>query len=264
MIYGGPDGRTVRSSGPLFEFLGVSAGQPLYVWAENGTIPTLPELGVGGEGVPGGTVAAYFNSDPRVNASGPWVNVRLAAVRGPKGAHLSVYTMTQFGTPVVWWATSDGVTANDTVTILEGSHQHFNFAFTQPGIYEADIIVSGYRDANGNGVYDAGADPYIESGVETLYFAIDLSFGMQSYTIPAGMSGRRPLPAASIRLETDGGLTIRFVTEEGVLYQLQTRAQLGAGAWENAGQPFIGTGREKQLPVPAGEAASYFRLTTGN
>ena len=264
LIYGGPDGRTVRSSGPLFDFLGVSAGQPLYVWAENGTIPTLPELGVGGEGVPGGTVAAYFNSDPRVNASGPWVNVRLAAVRGPKGAHLSVYTMTQFGTPVVWWATSDGVTANDTVTILEGSHQHFNFAFTQPGIYEADIIVSGYRDANGNGVYDAGADPYIESGVETLYFAIDLSFGMQSYTIPAGMSGRRPLPAASIRLETDGGLTIRFVTEEGVLYQLQTRAQLGAGAWENAGQPFIGTGREKQLPVPAGEAASYFRLTTGN
>ena len=226
LIYGGPEGLTTRGSSPLLDFLGVGAGQPLYVWPDNGVIPTLPELGVGGEGIPGGTAAAYFNADPRVNASGPWVNVRLAAVRAPAGAHLSVYTVSPLGNPVVWWATSDGLSPEDTLTILEGSHQHFNFAFTKPGIYEADIIVSGYRDANGNGVYDAGADPYIESGVETLYFAINPPFGMQSYTIPGGMTGRRPMPAFTFEnivatlpgatetllsdIDNDGGIVGRF------------------------------------------------------
>ncbi|MBL9170966.1 MAG: choice-of-anchor M domain-containing protein [Verrucomicrobiales bacterium] len=206
LIYGGAEGLSARGSSSQFDFLGVGAGQPLYVWPDNGAIPTLPELGVGGEGIPGGTAAAYFNSDPRVNASGPWVHVRLAGVRAPEGAHLSVYTVSPLGSPVVWWATSDGISSKDTLAILEGSHQHFNFAFTKPGIYEADIIVSGYRDANGNGVYESGKDPYIESGVETIYFAIDLPSGMQPYIVPPGMSGRRPMPAFTFEtVDIDGG-----------------------------------------------------------
>lgn len=194
LIYGAPEGLTTAPAGSQWAFLGAAAGSPVYVWPQSGSIPEVPDLGIGAEEIPGGTFAAYENTDSRVAATGAWVELRLVAARMPNGADFSVYQTDSFGVPVVWFATSDGIGAGDALWILEGSHQHFSFAFTLPGIYEIDVVASGFRDANGNGVFDAGIDPYTESGITTYYFAIDLPGGPQALTLPADGATKNPEP----------------------------------------------------------------------
>lgn len=201
LIYGGPEGLLMRPAGSEFDFLGVSAGEPIYIWPQGSSNPDVPQLGIGAEGIDGGTLASYFNNDPRYNASGVWVQLQLADVRGPAGAHLSVYR-TGLGGVTVLFATSDGITEADSLYLLEGSHNHFHWAFTHPGIYEVDLIASGFLDANGNGVYDPGIDPYTESGVTTFYFGIDLPGGPQLLTIPADPVLELPPPTPPVIVPT--------------------------------------------------------------
>jgi surface-anchored protein len=197
LIYGGAEGKVARGGGSDFDFLGVPSGAPIYVWTQNGSNPDVPELGVGGEQIAGGTFAAYANPDSRIQATGPFVRLQMVGFRGPRGGHFSAYE-TSLDAVKVWFATSDGITEKDALWILEGSHQHFAFAFTAPGIYEVDVVASGYRDSNGNGVYDEGTDPYTESGVQTIYFGVDTDRGPQPYRIAAGMGTRAPGSGASM------------------------------------------------------------------
>jgi len=59
--------------------------------------------------------------------------LRLKSVNGP--GHFSVWS-SNLGGPSVHMATSDGITENDMVSIPEGGHSHFNYAFTAMGHYE--------------------------------------------------------------------------------------------------------------------------------
>jgi len=234
LIYGGAEGKIVRGGGSDFDFLGVPLGAPVYVWTQNGSNPDVPELGVGGEQIEGGTFAAYANQDSRIQATGPFVRLQMVGFRGPRGGHFSVYE-TSLEAVKVWFATSDGITEQDALWILEGSHKHFAFAFTAPGIYEVDVVASGYRDSNGNGVYDEDTDPYTQSGVQTIYFGVDIDRGPQPYRIAAGMGARAPgfeaspegftferydVPGAMETLLTDidprGGLVGRFRDSNGL------------------------------------------------
>ena len=203
MIYGGPEGLNVRPDGDAFDFLGVNAGEPIYIWPQNGSIVELPDLGVGAEEIAGGSLAAYLNNDERVETTGAWVQMQLVGMRGPDGGHFAMFRSLDEG-PRVWFATADGITEADKLWILEGSHQHFTFAFTESGVYEVDVIVSGFVDANGNGVYDENIDAYTESGVKTLVFGIDLPGGPTDYVIPAGMEGRAPVASDDTFAVTTG------------------------------------------------------------
>ena len=48
-------------------------------------------------------------------------------------------------------------------------------------------------------------------------------------------------------------------TPLGLTYQLESAAQ-AAGPWVNEGQPFVGTGREKQLIITPTGATRFFRV----
>jgi surface-anchored protein len=190
VVYGGSEALTTRPAGTEFDFLGVAPAAPVYIWPHNGSIPELPDLGIGASGVRGGTFGSYFNEDPRASAAGAWLKLRLVGFLGPEGGHFAIYRARSSGLKV-WISTANGISADDAVHLLEGSHQHFSFAFTKPGLYEVDVVASGFRDANGNGIYDPGIDPYTESGVETVYFGVDQPGGPQPHTIRPGMTGRR-------------------------------------------------------------------------
>ena len=49
-----------------------------------------------------------------------------------------------FGQPVLWMATSDGLTDDDAVFIFSGRDSDYNWAFTAPGFYEIDVVASAY------------------------------------------------------------------------------------------------------------------------
>ncbi len=147
--------------------MGVDAGQNYYLWSDNGAVPTVPEQGFSGELVPGGTVAAHTVTDPRVGNTGTYVRLELVSMRSSQAGAYSVFSNDLTG-PKVWIATGDGISSADSIWIQEGSHQHFNVAFSKNGYYEVDFVVSTFQDINGNGAYDEGLDPYIESGIETI------------------------------------------------------------------------------------------------
>ncbi|MEM9589080.1 MAG: choice-of-anchor M domain-containing protein, partial [Planctomycetota bacterium] len=184
LIVAGPDSQTTAPAGTEFDFLGAEAGSEIYLLPQTGVPPTIPDLGTGGEGIEAGAFASYDNADPRVDATGTWVELRLVDMRGPDGGEFSVYSSTLDG-PNVWIATSDGIDEQDGKFIQAGSHNHFNWAFTEPGIYEVDVYASAFLDRNDNGTFDEGVDPYTESGIVTYYFSVDPPNGPEPYTIPS-------------------------------------------------------------------------------
>lgn len=159
-----------RSSNANFNFTGVGAGQPLYVLPSTNN-PTLPYLGLSGESLVAGTFAAYRPDDPRFSPTSTireYVKVQMVDMRSSSGGEFSLYSGTA---PTVWMATSDGISETDSFWLYR-THFHRNLAFSKPGIYEIDVVISGYLDSNGNGIKDP-TDVYVESGIKTMVFNVD-------------------------------------------------------------------------------------------
>jgi surface-anchored protein len=143
-----------RPGGSAFDFLGVPAGQPVWILPQSQD-PNLLYLGVSGyrgaspsSGTNG--FGRYTLTDPRIGSpsNGPWVQLSLVAVRGP--GQFSVF-QNGFSGPIVWMASSDGIDASDELFIVDGGHIHYNWAFTQPGRYEVDFTASAFlADGSGN------------------------------------------------------------------------------------------------------------------
>jgi surface-anchored protein len=119
-------------------------------------------VGVSAEDIPDGTFASYYEADPRVQGTAPWVKLTMKAVRGP--GEVSVWQTNAFGLPVVWMATSDGIDDDDALFVPTTLDADFNWAFTAPGIYEIDFVASAYLP---------GQDDPIYSDVVTYTFGID-------------------------------------------------------------------------------------------
>lgn len=47
------------------------------------------------------------------------------------------------------WDTADASFANDVINVGPGGHSHFYWAFTEPGLYEVEVTVSGTHNTNG-------------------------------------------------------------------------------------------------------------------
>jgi surface-anchored protein len=112
-------------------FIGNSAGAPTYYLPEVDT-PGLPFLGFGSEELDG----AGF--------TGTSLNWTMSLLSAPVGGHFSMFN--DLGTPTVAASTFDS--DFDFTTIL-GGHSHFNFAFTQPGVYDVAFTVSGTHGVDG-------------------------------------------------------------------------------------------------------------------
>jgi surface-anchored protein len=68
---------------------------------------------------------------------------------GARAGDLSIWSFDSNADPLVWWATSDGITNNDSLYVLEGSHNHYNYGFTVPGVYEVDVRASAFLGPGG-------------------------------------------------------------------------------------------------------------------
>lgn len=57
--------------------------------------------------------------------------------------YVSLYQYDGIGSPDVFFATSDGISAGDAFSYVVGVHAHYNWVFTDSGTYEVTIKVSG-------------------------------------------------------------------------------------------------------------------------
>ena len=160
-----------RSVSDLYDFLGVGAGEPIYILPSSQN-PSLPYLGFSGESLVPNVFADYRPSDPRITSSvhREYVKVEMVGMRSSSDGDFSVYQIVS-GNPRVWMASSDGIDSTDSLWLFN-THFHRNVAFSKPGTYEIDVVISGYLDTNANNTLDA-SDVYIESGIKTMVFHVD-------------------------------------------------------------------------------------------
>ncbi len=126
--------RRARPAGAMWDFLGV--GESIWVLSEHaehgddhGHEHEAPFLGMGAEEL----AAGIFVNDQ--------VRLSLAGVVGP--GDFSVWQIGPLGEPVVFMASAD---MGGTVPLMltAGTHGHFNWGFTAPGLYEVTLLVEGY------------------------------------------------------------------------------------------------------------------------
>jgi surface-anchored protein len=161
LFYVSEANRKTVPDNPVFTFMGADPGATIWVLPQVFD-PGRLSVGVSAEDIQEGTFATYTEMDPRVQAEGPWVKLTLQAVRGP--GQLSVWQNDAFGQPIVWMATSEGLTAQDAVFIYAGLDADFNWAFTAAGMYEIDVVASAYLP---------GQDTPITSPVVTYTFGVE-------------------------------------------------------------------------------------------
>lgn len=74
--------------------------------------------------------------------------VNLVGKEGP--GELVAYTLDGFGKVTTAFDTRDGFDESDRYTGVSESHQHLNWAFTEPGIYHLELEASAQLAAGGN------------------------------------------------------------------------------------------------------------------
>jgi surface-anchored protein len=119
-----------RPAGTAWFFLGNAPGDDTWHLPQSGTDAETfasPFLGIGAEEAATGV----FQNDR--------LYLTLIEVDGP--GHFSLYKVS-FGLPVVYMADSDGIFADDRVTVQAGGHGHYNMAFSQAGDYRITFEAS--------------------------------------------------------------------------------------------------------------------------
>jgi len=128
----GPAAMGTSPGGTFSPFLG-QAGTPVWI------LPTtendqLPFLGFGTEEL----TAGDWSGD---------ISLSLKAVSGP--GTFSVWKVGGFGTPDLKMSTVGGITTEDRLALLPGSHGHFNVGFSAPGEYLVTFEASGTHGIDG-------------------------------------------------------------------------------------------------------------------
>ena len=122
----GPASAGVSPGGAYVSFLG-AAGTPVWI------LPTaekeqLPFLGFGTE--------ELTAADWSVN-----ITLSLKAISGP--GTFSVWGVSGFGAPELKMSSVNGISADDRLLLVPGSHGHFNVGFSAPGDYRVTLEASG-------------------------------------------------------------------------------------------------------------------------
>ena len=125
-----------------YAFTGVAANETFWVLPQNQETGKL-FLGIESQAFPS-RLEPWNPNQPAKQASstGRWLRIRLVGMRGPAGGQFSLF---QFGStaPVVYMSTANGgIDLDDCVFVTSGAHDHFNWSFSKPGLYELDFRVA--------------------------------------------------------------------------------------------------------------------------
>lgn len=126
-----------RPAGAQYDFLGVSAGIPVWTLPEVENV-NKPFYGVGSEEL------------DALDFTGQLSLQLLSVVSAPLGGDFSLW-QDNGGSPVVRFATSNGVDGSDSFLLTPGGHEHYNWSFTKAGTYELQFKVSGIHNIDGYG-----------------------------------------------------------------------------------------------------------------
>lgn len=158
-----------RPGSDAYAFLGTPAGQPVWL---------LPQAQVAGK--------PFFGVGAEELSASDWVgslSLTLTHVQGPAGGNVSLWQSDTFGSPVVSYSTADGITGADVYHPLPGSHEHFNFGFTEPGNYELTLHVEGTHVVDGfqqsDATYAFAVAPVPEPG----HYAVLVGLGLVSFAV---------------------------------------------------------------------------------
>lgn len=145
--------RSTRPAGSEWNFIGVNAGENIWILPAFANENPILEPGFSTYGVPSGPGGVRINlADFRFHGDGI--------------GHMSVYTRNTFtNTNIVHMTTSDGIDSNDVYNLDRDDHRHMNWVFTQKGVYEVSLIASMLTVANDE-------DSRVTSDPQTFIFAI--------------------------------------------------------------------------------------------
>jgi hypothetical protein len=149
-----PNNRLNLSASELagFDFIGATPGEDFWLLPQADRQPGQPYdylyLGVSADATADAArdeMVAWNPGDPRgASTSGKWIEWRLRDVRSPTGN--GEFSTFQLGTTTgtrVFFDTTDGIGndggLDDRMWELAGNHSHYNWAFTEQGIWEIDI-----------------------------------------------------------------------------------------------------------------------------
>ena len=136
----GPDEfvRQEQTLGPTWSFTGLTPDVPGYLSVLPANIPkgqegAVPHLGFS----TGGLFAADWK-----NGQIEWA---MTAAKMPPGGEFSMWVTSSD----VRFATSDGINDGDRFSFSVGGHDHFNLGFTETGVYDITLTVSGEHADDG-------------------------------------------------------------------------------------------------------------------
>lgn len=118
-----------RPAGAAWDFTGTTAGATIYLAPATDQTPNVIFLGLGSEEIDAGTFVANT------------VTFALNSVSGP--GNFALWQTDGFGQPSAFLGSVSGPASFDLIT---GGHDHFDWGFTAPGIYELTFTASGVLD----------------------------------------------------------------------------------------------------------------------
>jgi len=129
-----------------FGFLG-NPGDRIFVLPQDEQEGVL-FLGIAGDEIPAGE----FQEDS--------VGLNLVEVDGPGNVFL--YSTDEFGIPMKYYDSADGITSDDLFPVSVGGHSHQNWGFSAAGQYEVKLQASGVKAADGETVISEAVSFFFE------------------------------------------------------------------------------------------------------
>ena len=158
-------GRARRPAREQWDFLGVEGNEDVWIIPQNFNPNVWP--GWRSEGA----FASYYNDDPRLGFSAPFVGISVESVSysGLGAGHYSMWSNQTGGITKVWITTADGISEDD-VYYFSSGHSHTNQGFSDPGVYRVDYRAAGF-------LANDGGDPPVgtrlaTSQLQSFYYAV--------------------------------------------------------------------------------------------
>jgi surface-anchored protein len=143
----GSGGRVLRSSNSSFNFIGVAAGEPVWVIPKSGNPPNDSEVGFGDLST-FAPYGKYLETEPRVlpqpqTVALPWVRHTYQGMTYLGTGDGKFSLSDRIGSTNVVWVSPENDPA-DNFLMFGGSHLHLNWWFTAQGVYRLTFSPSAY------------------------------------------------------------------------------------------------------------------------